>query len=292
MKQRPHTDGNVLPRLLLGDNPFLGVNHMSESKAIRQGRTFDSSDRIVEIVRSSQSLGFGGLFYTVHDRMVPAINVLAEVPGAFELIPALPYAHKYADLLTERGYKGLLSQVGFRKALHGVLRTADSYLRGRPEPALRSLVDVELSHAPSLRPKAVFLQNVVTDLLVGLGLHAVLRDFILYIRRHYHAKPGFVTFNPAALLALVESDLPGLCICCPFNAIGFRMYPDQETVENIVRDYSHQVEFMAMSVLASGSIELNRATHYIRNHSGVTSVVVGSSNARHLKKFHDSLGVS
>ena len=46
-----------------------------------------------------------------------------------------------------------------------------------------------------LRTPVVFLQNVVVDLLLGLGLHEAFRIFADHVREAYRAEPAFITMN-------------------------------------------------------------------------------------------------
>ncbi len=82
----------------------------------------------------------------------------------------MPYAHKYANAVTDDGMLGAV-----RRFLpdEGLL---DAAMRGGRPLAMKDiegittlLVDAEMKMFDGLRTPVVFLQNVVVDLLLGLG---------------------------------------------------------------------------------------------------------------------------
>ena len=75
-----------------------------------------------------------------------------------------------------------------------------------------------------LRTPVVFLQNVVVDLLFGLGFRDVFRIFAEHVSRRYDAEPGFITMNMPALLPVLEDQgIENPIVCSNINKIGFRM---------------------------------------------------------------------
>ena len=46
-----------------------------------------------------------------------------------------------------------------------------------------------------LSTPVIFLQNVVTDFLLGLGFNEAFRIFANRVRERYQAEPGFITMN-------------------------------------------------------------------------------------------------
>ena len=57
------------------------------------------------------------------------------------------------------------------------------------------LIDAEMKMFDGLRTPVMFLQNVVVDLLLGLGFKDAFRIFAEHVASRYDAEPGFITMN-------------------------------------------------------------------------------------------------
>ena len=96
-----------MDRILFGDNQFFGVNHMSEEKARQQAMRFQDLDEIMRVLEAAKELGAGGFMCTTHDRIADVCDRMRAEPvkwEGFNILPCMPYAHKYANAVTELGY--------------------------------------------------------------------------------------------------------------------------------------------------------------------------------------------
>jgi len=86
------------------------------------------------------------------------------------------------------------------------------------------LIEAEVKMFAGLDTPVVFLQNVATNFLLGLGMHEAFRMFADCARNRYRAEPSFITMN-APLLArtLNRLGMEQPIICANINKIGFRM---------------------------------------------------------------------
>ncbi len=76
------------------------------------------------------------------------------------------------------------------------------------------------------------MQNVVTDLLLGLGMNDAFRMFADHVRERYGAEPGFITMNVPRLLDVLEQlGIDNPIVCANINKIGFRMCGGVELYE-------------------------------------------------------------
>ena len=117
----------------------------------------------------------------------------------------MPYAHKYANAVTEHGIVGALrSFLPEEGAIGALIRGGVSVARKDVEGLAGLLIDSEMKMFRGLNTPVIFLQNVVTDLILGLGAKSVFRVFADHVRIKYGAEPGFITMNLPALL-----DAPG-----------------------------------------------------------------------------------
>jgi predicted aldo/keto reductase-like oxidoreductase len=145
------------------------------------------------------------------------------------------------------------------------------------------LVDAELKRFAGLNVPVVFLQNVVTDLLLGMGMHDMLKAFADHVATEHKAEAGFITMNLPKLLDSLESvGVRNPIVCCNYNKIGFRMSGGIEAYDKALE--SREFRCIAMSVYASGAIEPEAAIRWICERPRIQSIVFGASspgNIRH-----------
>ena len=114
----------ALDRLLLGDNQFFGINHMSEEKARAQQMRFQRLDNVMTVIDAARDEGIRTFMCTTHDRIAEICDVVRANPDRYPdmvFLPCMPYAHKYANAITEDGFLGavrrFLPEGGSRWAL-------------------------------------------------------------------------------------------------------------------------------------------------------------------------------
>ena len=98
-----------MDRLLFGDNQFFGVNHMSEEKARAQAMRFQDIDAIIEVLDVAYDEGMRTFMCTTHERIGEVCDHVRANPeryADFTFYPCMPYAHKYANAVTEDGMIG------------------------------------------------------------------------------------------------------------------------------------------------------------------------------------------
>ena len=217
-----------IDRLLFGDNQFFGVNHMSEEKARAQQMRFQSISAIQDVLDIAYDEGIHTFMCTTHDRIEQIASHVRANPDRypdFKFFPGMPYAHKYANAVTEDGMIGavrkFLPDDGF---FDSAMRGGSSLAKKDIEGIITLLVDAEMKMFQGLSTPVIWLQNVVVDLLLGLHFTEALRIFHDHVRAKYGAEPGFITMN-APLLAtrLHEVGIERPVICANFNKVGFRV---------------------------------------------------------------------
>ena len=98
-----------MDRLLFGDNQFFGVNHMSEEKARAQAMRFQDTRAIIEVLDTAYDAGIKTFMCTTHDRISEVCDHWRANPVRYkdyEFFPCMPYAHKYANAMTDYGMLG------------------------------------------------------------------------------------------------------------------------------------------------------------------------------------------
>lgn len=277
----------TLRAILFGDNQFFGVNHMSEERARAQEIRFQSLDAIMEVLKVAYDEGAQAFMCTTHDRVAEiceAVRNRQDDFEGFEFYPCMPYAHKYANAFTEHGpieaVRRLLPNEG---GLMSLLKGGASVATGDVEGIARLLIDAEMKMFHGLKTPVIFLQNVVSDLLLGLGTHEAFKIFADHVREKYDAEPGFITMNlPMMLDALESVGIENPIVCANINKIGFRLSGGVELYEQTLR--TRRFRAVAMSIFASGAIPPEEAIKYISELEVVKSVVFGASSRANIRQ--------
>ena len=98
------------------------------------------------------------------------------------------------------------------------------------------LIDAEMKMFKGIDTPVIFLQNVITDLLLGLGMKDFLVAFYNYVAIKYNAEAGFITMNmPKLLKVLEEGGILNPIICSSINKMGFRMSGGKAIYEETLR---------------------------------------------------------
>ena len=271
----------MLDRVLFGDNQFFGVNHMSEEKARQQAMKFQDIEAIVDTLAAAVDAGVPGFMCTTHDRVAEIADMVRtgrkDLAG-LTFYPCMPYAHKYANAVTELGYVGTLKKfLPAEGALSSVLLGSRALISQDVESVLKLLIDAEMKMFHGLPTPVVFLQNVVTDLALGLNATDSFRYFADHVRGKYGAEPGFITMNmPMLLPVLDKAGIKNPIICTNLNKIGFRMSGGVDAYREAAERYSPRV--IAMSVFASGAIRPSEAIDWVVREPYVESIVFGASS--------------
>lgn len=275
-----------MERILFGDNQFFGINHMSEEKARSQAMRFQSTQAIIDVLQNALAEGVGGFMCTTHDTIEKIADDVRARPDSwkgFRFYPGMPYAHKYANAVTELGYfdamRKFLPDEGL---ISTALRGSKAVLGQDIESMMTLLVDAEMKMFRGLETPVIFLQNVVTDLLMGLGFVDAFRLFAAHIRTRYNAEPGFITMNlPKLLPMLNQAGIENPIVCANVNKIAFRMSGGIEGYRAATSQYPARV--IAMSVLASGGIPAREAIEWVVGESYVQSILFGASSRSNIQ---------
>ena len=217
-----------MDRLLFGDNQFFGVNHMSEEKARAQMMRFQKTDAIMDVLDTAYDEGIRTFMCTTHDRIAEICDRIRADSARysdFQFYPCMPYAHKYANAVTEHGMMGALKHFMpddglFSTALSGARALATKEVDGMA----KVLIDMEMKMFQGTKTPVIFVQNVFADLLLGMGFTRALKLFHDHVIEKFGAEPAFITMNmPMMLEALEKEGIERPIICSNINKIGFRM---------------------------------------------------------------------
>ncbi|MGH2852765.1 MAG: hypothetical protein ACRDLF_01040 [Solirubrobacteraceae bacterium] len=279
-----------IDRLLFGDNQFFGVNHMSEEKARAQSLRFQKIDAVIDVLDAAYEEGVRTFMCTTHERISLICDHVRAHPDRYSdfiFFPGMPYAHKYANAVTENGMLGAVRRfLPDDGLMDAAIRGGRSIAKRDIEGLTTLLIDAEMKMFQGLRTPVIFLQNVVVDLLLGLGFKDAFRIFAEHVRGRYDAEPGFITMNmPALLDVLEELQIENPIVCSNINKIGFRMCGGAQAYEAALRERDFRA--IAMSVYASGAIPAREAIEWVCGQPNIEAIVFGASSRANIRNTRE-----
>jgi hypothetical protein len=278
-------------RIIFGDNQFFGINHMSEDKAREQALRFKDIREVIRVIDDAYDCGVRGFMFNSHARVVELCDHFRKNEQRYAdltLYPSMPYAHKYANAVAEVGIFGALNEFIIKGSSPGqlikiLLRGGVGALRRDAHAAMKVLVEMEMKMFRGLDVRAVFLQNIVTDMLLGLQAVDILREFADFVRQRFKADVGFNTMNlPMAASLLEGAGLTSPIVCSSVNKIGYLMSPNREAYESALP--AVRCRPWAMSILASGAVPPADAVDYVCGLPKIEAIVFGASTKKNIEQ--------
>jgi hypothetical protein len=284
--------------VIFGDNQFLGINHADAAKAASFSGRFSSVDAVLEVLGWAYDCGIRDFMFTTHERLRPVFSeiVRSRLFPEMGFIPCLPYAHKYADAMSDGGFLGVARRHLWHAPKGRLLRSAAKVGVGDFEAGMELLVEIEVQMARGLSVRGVFLQNVFFDLLMGLSAVGLIERFHRHVEDRFKAVPGYITMNHifAQDLLCQRMGIDSPWLCSNFNVAGFRMNPSRDAVVDAYANGSSRN--IAMSVFASGSLPGAAALDFVCGAKGVDAVLFGSGSQANIRTncqaFQAALGGS
>jgi hypothetical protein len=292
-----------IDKLLIGDNPFNGVNHRSRERG-RGIATMLAEKEIVKVIETALDNGAQGLVFSVTPKMLSVLKYMKENGWNRELhlYPIVPDVLSLVNESAELGMAGLLSRfldgLSVQGKLKFMVKGGLAALSLSPVELTKIYLDTEIARIYAIMPRgaetrAIFLHEVVTDALVGLRVPNILQEYCKHVQSKYGVAPGLVTRNFPRLMEFVRFSkvpLDSIVVMAPFNAVGFQMNPSKEICEEtLAKECRLGVNVVAMSILSAGRLSLKQATDYIMKLPSQVSCVIGTSSESHSKETFEQL---
>ena len=276
--------------LLVGDNPFHDISHLSQERARVRDSLAGNPRLAADLLVSSLENGANGFMFSVSGT---TLSILREVrqKGAIErlrLYAIVPYAYEYVRLATQLGgIPGLAKRFGKEIVLSGNFEAMFFGLKGAatadPASIMKAYLSYEIARVKSAAGKkanldSVMLHQVITDMALGLNLRWMFESYVDFMVRR-GITPGFNTGNFAFLVDRLREwglDLDRVVIAAPFNEAGFQMSPSKAECEKALLGVCQPL-LVAISILASGYLGLNEAVDYVASLPNLKGVAVGIS---------------
>ncbi|MEM1582421.1 MAG: hypothetical protein QXK89_07940 [Candidatus Bathyarchaeia archaeon] len=280
--------------LLVGDNPFHGISHLSQVRSRTRGNEPSNPEYAAKLVAISLQNGADGFMFSVSEKTLSILKILRNNPvnRDLRLYAIIPYAYEYVKMASAAGgVPGLAKRMVREIVFSGNVRAMVSGLNGVSRSDLKSLIKTYLLYEVSrvkrsaggeARLESVMLHQLLTDLCLGLGLDWVFKFYIESLLKS-GITPGFNTGNFAFLVKKFREwgiSLEDVVIAAPFNKVGFQMVPSSEECEKALASLP-KPNVLAISILAAGYLKPEEAVDYIAGLPNIKGVAVGVSKEKH-----------
>jgi len=281
---------NPLTGIVLGHNPFFGVDHLSAARGSERAAYFSDPNRILSTIREARSAGAGGMMMSTHERAAPLADLIATdatLARDFRIYPLLPYAQKYVTRANEVGMVNVvleaLSGTTLSQKTAMFVKGGKAFVSKDINAVLAALMQIELKPFAKLNVPAIFLHDAFTDLALAFGMAEVFEFYMAEIEKSFGARGGFATKNlPTLLQRFSEWGLPAPLVMTHFNKAGYHMNPSRQACEQAAA--RHDVSLLIMGSLASGYLRPDEAYAYLSSVANVDGVVVGVSSPAHIQE--------
>lgn len=281
--------------LLVGDNPFHGISHLSQERSRIRGDTPTNPEYAAKLIGLAVENGADGFMFSVSEKTLAILDALRKngESNGLRLYAIVPYAYEYVRLACAAGgVPGLAKKLVGEIVFSGNLRAAASGVNGVLRSDLASLVKTYLlyeisrvrrSAGGNASLESVLLHQLVTDLCLSLNLDWVFRLYTEFLSKA-GIIPGFNTGNFAFLVEKFREwniSLSDVVIAAPFNKLGFQMAPSKEKCEKALEKLP-KPNVLAISILAAGYLKPKEAVDYIAGLPNIKGVAVGVSKEKHV----------
>ncbi|MFA5572452.1 MAG: hypothetical protein WDA42_05040 [Candidatus Bathyarchaeia archaeon] len=277
--------------LLVGDNPFHGISHLSQERArTRPLNNQCYTEYGANILRLSLENGANGFMFSVDETTLSIIKHLSSTYNGdkMRLYAIVPYAYEYVRKSTQTGgvsglLLGLTRDMVFSSNLKVIATNVGGLARIDLSTLLKTYVTYEMSRIKSvigknMRLQTIMLHEIITDMVLALNMKYLCKEYINFLGKK-QVRAGFETRNFPYLVSKFREwgiDFSNLTLTSAFNKVGFQMCPSQqECVESL--KHARDAEIIAMSVLAAGYLKPSEAIEYVSNLKGISGLVIGVS---------------
>jgi uncharacterized protein (DUF486 family) len=281
--------------LLVGDNPFHGVSHLSQQKARERSQEITNPEYCADLVKVAMVNGADGFMFSVSETTLNIVKVLSKKGISPKLYAIAPAASDYIRLASQLGTPGMAMHLARQILISGNPKAIASGIKGiiaqDPASLMKAFLYYEVfriraASKSSTGPYSFLFHEFVTEMALAFNLEWLVKSFIGFMV-HLKIKPGFETRNSPLLIDRLIKwgiDLKHIVIVAPYNKIGFQMNPSRKECEKALLNIP-DTEVIAMSILASGYSKPSEAIAYISSIPQLKGIVVGVSKEQHARDF-------
>ena len=280
--------------LLVGDNPFLGVSHLTQERAIARGNELSNPYHCAALVKTALDNGADGFMFTISEKTLSILKIVTNDTeyNRLQLYAIVPYVPELVrSAAISGGIPGLATRIGRGIAFSGnpgaLMNAIKGAIGAEPASLVKSYLSYEISRLKSVMNNqgtlvSVMWHEVVTDMALALNMRWLFETHIEFMLQRA-IKPGFETRNFAYLVSKLEEwgmDFSKVTIAAPFNAAGFQICPSKDECERTLAR-NPEMEVVGFSILAAGYLKLPEAIEYVANLFHLKGVAVGASKKQH-----------
>jgi hypothetical protein len=279
--------------ILVGDNPFQGVSHLSQEKALQRNSNISDAKFDAQLVLTSLGNGANGFTFTSNETALSIIEEINKTPVNINYYPLVPNVSEMVRIAASAGgIPGLTKEMAKKVIMYMDSRLLLNLIKGtllnKPSALFQSYILYEyhrlikvIGERNRRQLKAILLHEVVTDMALALNMRWIFKTHIELMCK-LGLQAGFETRNFSYFVKMFkewEIDTSGIVIEAPFNGIGFQMCPSKEECEQaLLKTVNAQV--IAISILAAGYIKPPEAFEYAATLSGLSGLAIGVSNEK------------
>lgn len=280
----------MIRELLVGDNPFIGVSHLSQEKS-RSETVGLSTENKIKVFEAAVSNGATGFTFSTHRLNLELLTALKsrneELFSSMNYYVLVPYAQSYAREANMSGTPtlalSLVTRMLGRVPLRDLLTPVFCL---RPEKLLGAFIKADLQPYLDLLPadkiKAILLHEIITELIIAFNMMELLRFLDGYVKSRIKSPFGLETRNLGHLCRVLSTNgyWPEY-IMTPINPLGYQMAPDKKTVEGCIEEFGSRTKIIAINILASGALSLDNSIDYLKKYEKNLYAVTSASAKPH-----------
>ena len=283
-----------MKKIILGHNPLFGINHNSQKEGMRKALYYRDISNLKNFLFSAKDCGYDNIMVSTHPGALKLLKEVrkSEISKNLTIYPILPYMQKYVRASNEAGILkmviNLLNSSGTIQGLGLIAKAGISGIFNNVEQLIMSALKVEFDNFKKFNCERIFLHNALTDLAIGLDMKKPFEIFLEFVTNEIGAKAGFGTLNlPYTINKFNDWELKDQYFMAPFNKNGHQMNPNLNDNLNILSK-NPDIKILAMSTLASGTLNIDEAFSFLKKINNIESIVVGISNPKHLLSTMES----
>jgi hypothetical protein len=283
--------------LLVGDNPFHGISHLSQERSRSRGNGSACPEYAANLISIALENGANGFMFSVSETTLSILKILNDdgVAEKLDLYAIIPYAYEYVRLASQTGgvpnlAKRFVTELLLSRNFRAIASGLNGIIRTKPLSLIKTYLIYEISRIKSsagnnARLNCVLLHQLLTDMFLGFNMDWVFKAYIDFMLKR-KVIPGFNTGNFAFLVEKFREwniNLEEIIIAAPFNKIGFQMVPSKEKCEEALA-IMPKPNIVAISILAAGYLKPIEAIDYIASLPNIKGVAIGVSKEKHAKE--------
>lgn len=192
--------------LLVGDNPFHSISHLSQERARSRTEYPSDPEYAAGLLVTSVANGANGFTFSVSEETLEILRKLKvrDAVDGLGLYPLVPYAFEYVRLASQLGgIQSLITKLVKDIVRSGNLKAIGNGFKGvmmiDPESLLKTYLDYEISRVKSAAGSkahlgSVLLHQVITDLALALRMDWLFKAYVDMLSKK-SITPGFNTGN-------------------------------------------------------------------------------------------------